>query len=73
MTCLIYSIFFIAAFLCQIFASSVQIPFVAMTYIMVFLFMIGAIFTWFCFPAPENLPTNEVSPTSTEKTKVSKE
>ena len=30
-------------------------PFMAMTYIMVFIFLIGCTFSWFCLPVPEKI------------------
>jgi len=60
----IYCIFIAVSALFQYYAQSIEVPFIAMTYILVFLYMIGAIFAFFLAPVPENLLTDssKVSP-----------
>ena len=57
-TCIIYSLFIIMSALFQRFGSSINMPFMAMTYVLVFTFIIGVIVTWFCFPLPEMIKKN---------------
>ena len=54
-TCIAYAGFCTISMLFQKYGSSVDIAFMAMTYILVFIFMIGAILTWFFLPTPERI------------------
>ena len=72
-TCFIYGIFVICAFLFQKYATDVDIPFMIGTYVFVFLNIIGCAISWFFMPKPHHFDEAEAelipedSP-STEKT-----
>ena len=72
-TCFIYAIFVICAFLFQKYATDVDIPFMIGTYVFVFLNIIGCAISWFFMPKPHHFDEveDELIPEdspSTEKT-----
>ena len=75
MTCFFYSIFIVVSFLFQKFAASVDINFMAMTYILVFIFMIGCMLSWFFLPEPdiEHPDIEQPKRISTNSTNTAKE
>ena len=63
MTCLVYAVFVLISFLLHHFGENINLPFMIITYILVFIFLVGCVFTWFCFPLPEKFASkNSVSP-----------
>jgi len=54
-TVLIYSAFIAISFVFQLYATTIDMAFMLLTYIMVLMFLVGCIFTFFCFPLPESI------------------